>query len=193
VSRKRYIEYRDRPLSLCKAPLCHSAIWPKRTKRISHPVRFISGDLIWQIVTPLPEIADDVDGTAVDDVTDKHPRLLAFDVFAEDENRLVNNGQPSAKRLRRVSSASSSIRPEDLNRKETMLDCHEWQAQRIVGERQKHRQGWSTKSASRRQYGCRGRRFSRNWCGGIGQSSGQRLESARGGRHGCRARSRSIT
>jgi hypothetical protein len=35
----------------CKAPLCHSAIWPKRTKRISHPVRFISGDLIWQIVT----------------------------------------------------------------------------------------------------------------------------------------------
>ena len=24
---------------------------PKRTKRISHPVRFISGDLIWQIVT----------------------------------------------------------------------------------------------------------------------------------------------
>ena len=25
---------------------------PKRTKRISQPVRFISGDLIWQIVTP---------------------------------------------------------------------------------------------------------------------------------------------
>ena len=38
----------------CKAPLCHSAIWPKRTKRISHPVRFISGDLIWQIVTISP-------------------------------------------------------------------------------------------------------------------------------------------
>ena len=35
----------------CKAPLCHSAIWPKRTKRISQDVRFISGDLIWQIVT----------------------------------------------------------------------------------------------------------------------------------------------
>jgi hypothetical protein len=27
---------------------------PKRTKRISHPVRFISGDLIWQIVTASP-------------------------------------------------------------------------------------------------------------------------------------------
>jgi hypothetical protein len=27
------------------------SVTPKRTKRISHPVRFISGDLIWQIVT----------------------------------------------------------------------------------------------------------------------------------------------
>jgi hypothetical protein len=48
----------------------------------------------------------------------------------------INNGQPPAKRPRRVSSASSSARPEDLNRKEKMLDSHEWQAQRIVGGRQ---------------------------------------------------------
>jgi hypothetical protein len=86
--------------------------------------------------SPLPEIADSIDGRAVDDVTDKHPRPLVFDVFTEDENGLVNNGQPPAKRLRRASSASSSVRPEDLNRKEEMLDRHEWQAQHIVGERQ---------------------------------------------------------
>jgi hypothetical protein len=48
----------------------------------------------------------------------------------------INNGQPPAKRPRRVSSASSSARPEDLTRKEKMLDSHEWQAQRIVGGRQ---------------------------------------------------------
>jgi hypothetical protein len=86
--------------------------------------------------SPLPEIVDSTDGRAVDDMTDKRPRPLVFDVFAEDENGLVKNGQPPAKRPRRASSASSSVRPEDLNRKEEMLDCHEWQAQRIVGERQ---------------------------------------------------------
>jgi hypothetical protein len=69
----------------------------------------------------LPEITD-----AIDDVTDKYPRPLVFDVFAEDKNELVNNGQPPAKRLRRASFASSSVRPED--RKEEMLDGHEWQA-----------------------------------------------------------------
>jgi hypothetical protein len=31
---------------------------PKRTKRISQPVRFISGDLIWQIVTLVPACTD---------------------------------------------------------------------------------------------------------------------------------------
>jgi hypothetical protein len=82
--------------------------------------------------SPLRDIADSVDGM---DVTDKHPCPLVFDVFAEDENGLVNNSQPPAKRPRRVSSASS-VRPEDLNRKEEMLDGHEWQAQRIIGERQ---------------------------------------------------------
>jgi hypothetical protein len=83
--------------------------------------------------SPLPEIVESIDGHSVDDVTDKHPLPL---VFAEDENGFINNGQPPAKRPRRVSSASSSARPEDLNRKEKMLDSHEWQAQRIVGERQ---------------------------------------------------------
>jgi hypothetical protein len=48
---------------------------------------------------------------------------LTFDVFAEDENGLINNGQSPVKRPRRAS-------------KEEMLDGHEWQAQRIVGERQ---------------------------------------------------------
>jgi hypothetical protein len=85
--------------------------------------------------SPLPEIADSIDGHAVD-MTDKRPRSLVSDVFAEDENGLVNNGQPPAKRPHRASSASSSVRPEDLNRKEEMLDGHEWEAQRIIGERQ---------------------------------------------------------
>jgi hypothetical protein len=86
--------------------------------------------------SPLPEIADSIDGRAVDDATDKHPRPLVFDVFAEDENGLVNNDQSLAKRPRRASSVSSSARPEDLTREEEILDGHEWQAQRIVGERQ---------------------------------------------------------
>jgi hypothetical protein len=73
--------------------------------------------------SPLPEIADSIDGRAVDDVTAKRPRPLTFDVFAEDENGLINNGQSPVKRPRRAS-------------KEEMLDGHEWQAQRIVGERQ---------------------------------------------------------
>jgi hypothetical protein len=77
-----------------------------------------------------------------------------FDVFAEDDDGLVNDGQPPAKRRRRASSAASSVRRgeawtppvvesphdiglyADLNREEEMLDDHEWQAQRIVGERQ---------------------------------------------------------
>jgi hypothetical protein len=77
-----------------------------------------------------------------------------FDVFAEDDDELVNDGQPSAKRRRRASSASSSVRTEQartppvvnlphdvelhagFTRKEETMEGHEWQAQRIVGERQ---------------------------------------------------------
>ena len=40
--------------------------------------------------SPLPEVADSIDGRAVDDVTDKHPHSLVFDVLAEDENGFVN-------------------------------------------------------------------------------------------------------
>jgi hypothetical protein len=57
--------------------------------------------------SPLLEIADSIDGRAVDNVTDKHPRPLVFDVFVEDENGLVNNGQPPAKWPYRASSTSS--------------------------------------------------------------------------------------
>ena len=31
----------------------------------------------------------------------------------------------------------------------------------------RHRPGWSTKSAFRRRCGCRGRRLTRNWCGEV--------------------------
>jgi hypothetical protein len=100
-----------------------------------------------------PEIADSNDGRAVDDVADKRPRPFVFDVFAEDNNELINNGQPPAKRRRRASSASS-VRTEQartppvinlphdvelhagFTRKEETMEGHEWQAQRIVGERQ---------------------------------------------------------
>lgn len=76
------------------------------------------------------------------------------DVFAEDGEKLVKNSQPPAKRRCRASSASPSIRPRevctppvvelpldvgldaDLNLEQEMLDDHEWQARRIVGERQ---------------------------------------------------------
>jgi hypothetical protein len=99
--------------------------------------------------SPSPEIADS------DDATDKRPPPFVFDVFAEDEDGLFSDIQPRAKRRRRAPSASSSVRTgqaptplvvklshevgleeiSDLNREET-VDGHEWQAQRIVGERQ---------------------------------------------------------
>jgi hypothetical protein len=50
----------------------------------------------------------------------------------------------------------------------------------------RHRRGGSIKPAFRRRCGYRGRRLTRNWCGDTEPSSGQRSESARGGRHGCR-------
>jgi hypothetical protein len=97
---------------------------------------------------PSPEIADSNDGT------DKRPSFV-FDVFAEDDDCLVSAVQPRAKRRRRASSASLWVRTgqaptplvvnlshdvgleevSDLNWEET-LDGHEWQARRIIGERQ---------------------------------------------------------
>ena len=59
-----------------------------------------------------PEIADSNDGRAVDDGIDKYARPFVFDVFAKDNDELINDGQLSAKRRRRASSASSSVRIE---------------------------------------------------------------------------------
>jgi hypothetical protein len=91
-------------------------------------------------------IVDSNNGRADDDGTGKHPRPFVLDVFAEDNDGLVNDGQPPAKRRCRASSAASSVRPgeawtppvveslhdiglyADLNREEEMLDDHEWQA-----------------------------------------------------------------
>ena len=47
-----------------------------------------------------PETADSNDSRTVDDRTDKCPRPFVFDVFAEDVDGLVNDGQPLAKRRR---------------------------------------------------------------------------------------------
>ena len=52
----------------------------------------------------------------------------------------------------------------------------------------RHRRGWSTKSAWRRRCGCPRRRLTPNWYGGTERSSRQRPGSARGGRRGCRKR-----
>jgi hypothetical protein len=43
--------------------------------------------------SPSPEVAGSNDGRVVDDAADKRPRPLVFDVFAEDDNRLVHDGQ----------------------------------------------------------------------------------------------------
>ena len=142
-----------------------------------------------------PEIADSNDGRAVDEVADKRPRPFVFDVFAEDDDELIDDGQPPAKRRRRASSASSSVRTEQagtppvnsphdvelhagFTRKEETMEGHEWQAQRIVGERQ---------TPSGLEYEVRvqktlWRRLTPNWDGDTERSSGQRLEFARGGR-----------
>jgi hypothetical protein len=39
--------------------------------------------------SPSPQIADSNDGRVVDDAADKRPCPLVFDVFTEDDNRLV--------------------------------------------------------------------------------------------------------
>jgi hypothetical protein len=88
------------------------------------------------------------------DGTDKRLHPFVFDVFTEDDDELVDDGQLPAKRRRRASSASSSVHaeqartppvvnlPHDIEvhtgftRKEETMEGHEWQAQRIVGERQ---------------------------------------------------------
>ena len=54
-------------------------------------------------------IADNNDGRAIDDGTNERPRLFVFDVFAEGDDGLVNDGQPPAKRSRQAPSASSSV------------------------------------------------------------------------------------
>jgi hypothetical protein len=90
-----------------------------------------------------PEIADSNDGRIVDDGTDKRPHPFVF-VFAEDDDGLINDGQPPAKRWRRASSASSSVRIEqartppvvnlphdvelyaDFTREEETMEGHEW-------------------------------------------------------------------
>jgi hypothetical protein len=90
----------------------------------------------------------------LEDGTDKGSPPFVFDVFAEDDDGVINNVQPPAKRQRRAFSASSSVRTEqastplvvnllndvgpcaDPNQEEKTLDGHDWQAQRIVGERQ---------------------------------------------------------
>jgi hypothetical protein len=113
----------------------------------------VASNTISDVHSASPEIAGSDDGRAVDDGTDKRPHPFVFDVFAEDDDELVNDGQPPAKRRRRTSSTSSSVRteqartppvvnlPHDIElhagfaRKEETMEGHEWQAQHIVGER----------------------------------------------------------
>ena len=72
----------------------------------------VASNTISDVYSASPEIADSDDGRAVDDATDKRPRPFVFDVFAEDDDEPVNDGQLPAKRRRRASSASSSVRTE---------------------------------------------------------------------------------
>jgi hypothetical protein len=54
------------------------------------------------------EIADNNDGRAVDDGTDKRPRPFLLNVIAEDDDGLVDDGRPPARRRRRASSRARS-------------------------------------------------------------------------------------
>jgi hypothetical protein len=56
------------------------------------------------------KIANNNNSRVVDDKIDKYPRSFIFDVFAKNNDELINNGQLPAKRRRRASFASSSIR-----------------------------------------------------------------------------------
>ena len=98
--------------------------------------------------------AKDYDGRTQTVNGGKHPRPFVFDIFTEDDDVLVSEGQPLAKRRRRAQSAPSSVHPGeartplvvnsqhdvgpymDLKHGGVMSDDHEWQAQRIIGERQ---------------------------------------------------------
>lgn len=60
----------------------------------------------WIAHSPSPETADSNDSRTVDGRTDKRPRPFVFDVFAEDVDGLVNDGQPLAKWRRRAFSTS---------------------------------------------------------------------------------------
>ena len=54
--------------------------------------------------SPSPQIADSNDGCAVDGGADKRLSPFVFDIFAEGDDRLVNDVQPSAKRRFLVST-----------------------------------------------------------------------------------------
>ena len=55
------------------------------------------------------EIVDSNNSYIINDRINKCPYPFIFDIFAEDNNELINNGQPPAKRQCRASSASSSV------------------------------------------------------------------------------------
>jgi len=106
--------------------------------------------------------------------------------------KLVNDGQPLAKRRHRASSTSSSVRPVEvrtppviellrdvgpcagLNLEEEILDDHEWQAQCIIGS-DKRRRDWNTKSALRRRCGCPVRRLTQIARGVAGRRAATRF------------------
>jgi hypothetical protein len=79
-------------------------------KALTRYVRDASS-LISDVYSASPEIADSNNSRAVDDRTNKRPRPFVFDVFAEDDDELINDGQLTAKRRRRASS-DSSVRTE---------------------------------------------------------------------------------
>jgi hypothetical protein len=73
------------------------------------------------------------------------------------------------------------------------MEGHEWQAQRIVGERQIPSGLEYEVSLEKTLWLPKGRRRStRNWCGGTERGSGQRPETVRGGCRGYRKRSSSV-
>jgi hypothetical protein len=109
-------------------------------KALMHHARDTSETVIAQSASR--KIADSNDSRTGDNGADKRPCPFAF----------VFDGQPSAKRRRRASSTTSSARPGEVwtslvvasphdaglytDLKREMLDNQEWQAQRIIGERQ---------------------------------------------------------
>jgi len=118
----RRTPFKNRPLWAIRKP-ADEIIAP--SDRYEAPMRHARDTSNTAIVySPLLEIADSIDGRAVDDVTDKRPRPWCS-TSSPRMNGLVNNGQPPAKRPCRASFTSSSVRPEGLNRKEEILDSHD--------------------------------------------------------------------